>query len=134
VLTGFGIAIVIVALGLMWLDFASGSVQQDLRHNGGDALGWPRHPLVAGAVLLVLLGAATFAFVAAGTRWQRLGAYATCACAGLALALLIVGVVARAEQTTYERSLSRACERGEFEAIAGPEVDRDLAALRAWNP
>ena len=56
------------------------------------------------------------------------------ACLGLALALLITCAVTRAETATFERSLERACEQGEFEAITGPQTDRQLDPLRTWNP
>ena len=132
-LAGLVIAVVTIVIGGAWLYLAPESVRQDLQHSGSEQLGWPRDPLVAAALLLALLGIAA-AWPASGERVPRLGACATSVCLALALAQLTTCLVARAAATANENTLASAFERGALETIAGPEADRQLDALRAWNP
>jgi hypothetical protein len=133
-LCGVGLYLVLIAAGWTYLRAAPESVQDDLRRLTAQDLGWPHYPfLSAGATLVVL--AAVCAWPARGrSRWVRTAACATTMCILMAVELAATCLYARAATAQYEVRTAALLDGGEFDAIAGPQADRQLDPLRAWQP
>ncbi|HPM22339.1 MAG TPA: hypothetical protein PLP66_00435 [Phycisphaerae bacterium] len=134
VLFGLVLGVVIVAGGLAWSRFALAPGSEDLRRLGTADGGWPYLPLLPALAALALPWLAALWPAARGVRLARVGAGAVISCAVLSVSLPIVSQLVRTRTTQYEQAVAQAYERGEFEAVAGPDAARHLEPLRAWIP
>jgi hypothetical protein len=127
-------ALVLVAAGLAYFQMNPTPFQDDLQRLGAPDAGWPRYPFVSAATAVFLLAVAVVGPRHGGRRWAALAAWATTMSAVLALTLVGTGLWARAATTHYEARVATLLTSGDFEAVAGPDAERQLDPLRAWNP
>lgn len=102
------------------------------------AWAWPRFPMYAAGMTLVMAGLAAFVLMdgRSGALWRRLtGIFVGVSHAALVLAAALVcfALLALHAQGVYDAATALAL-RDEVAAMAGPAADAFLQSLRSWSP
>jgi hypothetical protein len=133
ILMSVAAAALFALVGLVWPLLAPATAADDLHRVTAIDTGGPRTPFVALAGAVVSL-AFVPVLAARGQRWHTLALTAMTATAVLALSLILHSLALSRGMARYERDVAAIQRAGTFAELAGPDADRHLAELRAWEP